>query len=60
MKITSSSDNKYIGMEVPDIQIGDTIKLEYYTFTVQFRTILDDGGVRVGNPNYQIEISQEQ
>lgn len=59
MKVISSTDNKYLGMEVPEINIGDTVALEDYTFEVQFIRRLENGSLLVGNPNYQFELSQE-
>jgi DNA-dependent RNA polymerase auxiliary subunit epsilon len=59
MKVISSSDNKYLGMEVPEINIGDIVELEGYQFEVQFIHQLSNGHVCFGNPNYQFEISQE-
>ena len=46
-------------MEVPEINIGDTVALEDYTFEVQFIRRLENGSLLVGNPNYQFELSQE-
>ena len=59
MKVISSTDNKYLGMEVPTIKIGDVVELEGYTFEVQFIHELSNGHVCFGNTNYQFEISQE-
>ena len=59
MKVISSTDNKYLGMEVPNIQIGDIVELEGYQFEVQFIHELSNGNVCFGNTNYQFEISQE-
>jgi DNA-dependent RNA polymerase auxiliary subunit epsilon len=59
MKVISSTDNKYLGMEVPEIKIGDIVELDGYQFEVQFIHQLSNGHVCFGNPNYQFEISQE-
>ena len=59
MIIVSSTDNKYLGYEVKEINIGDTVELENITFEVQFIRTLDNGNLIVGNPNYQFELSQE-
>jgi hypothetical protein len=59
MKVISSTDNKYLGMQVPEISVGDTVALKDYTFEVQFIRMLENGNLLVGNPNYQFELSQE-
>ena len=59
MKVISSTDNKYLGMEVPEVNIGDLVELEGYQFEVQFIHQLSNGHICFGNTNYQFEISQE-
>ena len=59
MVIVSSTDNKYLGYEVKEINIGDTVELEDYTFEVQIIHELENGNLIVGNSNYQFELSQE-
>lgn len=59
MKVVSSTDNKYLGMEVQEIKLGKSITLENITFEVQFIRSLENGNLIVGNPNYQFEISKE-
>lgn len=59
MKVISSTDNKYLGMEVPQIKVGDVVQLQNYEFEVQFIHELSNGNTCFGNTNYQFEISQE-
>ena len=59
MRVISSTDNKYLGMEVPEVKVGDTIDLNGYQFEVQFIHQLSNGNTCFGNNNYQFEISQE-
>lgn len=59
MKVISSTDNKYLGMEVPQIKVGDVVQLQNYEFEVQFIHELSNGHICFGNTNYQFEISQE-
>lgn len=60
MIIVSSTDNKYLGYEVKEFNIGVTnVELEDYTFEVQIINTLENGNLIVGNSNYQFELSQE-
>jgi DNA-dependent RNA polymerase auxiliary subunit epsilon len=59
MRVISSTDNKYLGMEVPQIKVGDIVQLNGYEFEVTFVHQLSNGHVCFGNTNYQFEISQE-
>ena len=59
MVIVRSTDNKYLGTEVPgSVQKGDLISLGDFVFEVDFVRTLENGNITIGNVNYQLEIKE--
>ena len=59
MRVITTTDNKYLGMQVPTPTIGDTFTLDGCQFNIEFIHALANGDLCVGNNNYQFELSQE-
>lgn len=59
MFVISSTDGKYIGMEVPKgTKVGDTVLLDDFEFSVQNVFALENGHVLLASPNYQLELEE--
>lgn len=59
MIVVSSMDGKYLGEEVPnDTKVGDTLLFTDFELPVQFIFRLENGNIRLGSPNYQLEIEE--
>ena len=59
MIVISSMDGKYLGEEVSnDVKVGDTILFSDFDFPVQFIFRLENGNIRLGSPNYQLELEE--
>lgn len=59
MIIVRSTDNKYLGTELPgSIAQGDEVLLGDFVFEVEFIRPLENGNLNIGNVNYQIEIKE--
>ena len=58
MKIISSTDNKYIGMDIPEVSKGDTITLLDFQFYVEFKRTLENGNITLGNQNFQLQCEE--
>ena len=59
MNVVSSMDGKYLGLEVPaDTKVGDTLRFDDFALSVQFIFRLENGNLRLGSPNYQLEIEE--
>lgn len=58
MKILRSTDNKYIGTELPVLSKGDVISLGDFEFVVEHVKALSNGNISAGNFNYQLECEE--
>ena len=58
MKIISSTDNKYIGMDIPEVNKGDNLTLIDFTFNVEFKRTLENGNISLGNQNFQLQCEE--
>lgn len=59
MIVVSSTDGKYVGAEIEkDIKVGDTITFDDVEIPVQYIFHLENGNIRLGSPNYQLEIEE--
>jgi len=59
MKIVSSTDNKYIGTDIPaDTQRGDTVSLPDFECFIEFKRMLDNGYIFFGNTNFQFQCEE--
>jgi hypothetical protein len=55
VRIIKTTDNQHLGLVLPDLNTGDSVDLEGFTFYVQSVRTLDSGNVLFANPNYQLE-----
>ena len=58
MRIIASTDNKYLGKEIPAANKGDIIQLGDFLFEVQKVTVLEDGLISFINSNYQLQCEE--
>lgn len=59
MNVIASMDGKYLGAEVPaDTKVGDVLQFDDFELPVQFIFRLENGNIRLGSPNYQLEIEE--
>lgn len=59
MKVVSTTDGKYVGEEIKDdIKVGDSIHFDDVEIPIQFIYRLETGNIRLGSPNYQLELEE--
>lgn len=54
MRIISSTDNRYLGQVIPDVNTGDTVDLGGFNFYVEVKRTLETGQILLSNVNYQL------
>lgn len=55
MVIIASTDNKYLGKEInQQLEIGQTVQLDDFIFSISKINKLDNGLYCFSNPNYQL------
>lgn len=60
MKVISSTDNKYLGTEIPEtVSLGEVISLGDYGFEISKIVHQESGQMILENPNYQLVLEQE-
>lgn len=58
MQIISSTDNKYIGKEILNLEMGIIIHLDDFEFYVQRMQVLENGNICLSNANYQLQCKE--
>lgn len=56
MVVVSSTDHKYLGAEVPDLEVGDTVSFDDFLFVVMSKMKLANKNTVLCSPNYQLEL----
>lgn len=54
MVILKSTDNRFIGEHIQDVNRGDSLYLDDFVFEVQDKRLLETGLWLLSNPNYQL------
>lgn len=59
MQIIKTTDGRHLGINIEHIpEIGGVLILGDYHFVVQNKCTLENGNIRVSNPNYQLELEE--
>lgn len=57
MIIRQSTNNQFLGYQITEsIEPGSVINLDGFKITIQFKLVLNNGIVIVGNPNYILNL----
>ena len=60
MTIIKSTDGRYVGQRIPNVNKGDSVNLGDFVFYVQNMTLLENGHTLISNPTYQLELECEE
>ena len=59
MHIIASTDNKYLGKEIPSpVQIGDIVQFDDFLFEITKINKLENGNTLFSNSNYQLQCEE--
>ena len=59
MHIIASTDNKYLGKEIPGpVQIGDIVQFDDFLFEITKINKLENGNTLFSNTNYQLQCEE--